>query len=142
MRDITNDLQESDTQRIQLTIAINFISTKDAEKHSKSDSIQFISYNDTNEVVDELFDSLRIRYQGILETSMEGSEFIFDSVQMMYCKCHKVNFRRCGSYIVSPGCIKKKKATINPKNKDAKCSQYGITAALNYEEIKRNPEKV
>ena len=102
----------------------------------------YICYNDTNEVVDELFDSLRIRYQGILETSMEGSEFIFDSVQMMYCKCHKVNFRRCGSYIDSPGCIKKKKATINPKNKDAKCSQYGITAALNYEEIKRNPEKV
>ena len=136
MRDIKNDLQESDTLEIQLTIVINFISTKDPEKDSKSDNILFRSYKDTNEVVEELFDSLRLRYQGILETSMEGSEFTFDLVQMLYCKCHKVNFRRCGSYIDSPGCIKKKKATINPKNKDAKCSQYGITAALNYEEIK------
>ena len=136
MRDIKNDLQESDTLEIPLTIVINFISTKDPEKDSKSDNILFTSYKDTNEVVEELFDSLRLRYQGILETSMEGSEFTFDLVQMLYCKCHKVNFRRCGSYIDSPGCIKKKKATINPKNKDAKCSQYGITAALNYEEIK------
>ena len=136
MRDIKNDLQESDTLEIQLTIVINFISTKDPEKDSKSDNILFRSYKDTNEVVEELFDSLRLRYQGILETSMEGSEFTFDLVQMLFCKCHKVNFRRCGSYIDSPGCIKKKKATINPKNKDPKCSQYGITAALNYEEIK------
>ena len=41
-------------------------------------------YNDANEVVDELFDSLRLRYQGNLETSMEGSEFIFDSIQMIF----------------------------------------------------------
>ena len=54
------------------------------------------------QIVDELFDSLRLRYQGNLGTSMEGSEFIFDSVQMMYYKCHKVNFGRGGSYINSP----------------------------------------
>ena len=54
------------------------------------------------QIVDELFDSLRLRYQGNLGTSMEGSKFIFDSVQMMYYKCHKVNFGRGGSYISSP----------------------------------------
>ena len=48
------------------------------------------SYNDANKVVDELFESLRSRYQDNLEISMRGSEFIFDSVQMMYYKCHKV----------------------------------------------------
>ena len=52
---------------------------------------------------------------------MEGSEFIFDSVQPMYYKCHKVNFRRKCSYLDSPDWIKKKKATTNPKNKDDKC---------------------
>ena len=30
-------------------------------------------------------------YQNSLETSMEEREFIFDSVQLMYYKCHKVN---------------------------------------------------
>ena len=37
----------------------NFIAYKDAEKdrvmHSKSDNRKFMSYNDANEVVDELF---------------------------------------------------------------------------------------
>ena len=60
----------------------------------------------------------------------------------MYCKCHKVNFKRVGSYLVSPDCIKNKKATINPKNEDDKCFQYVTTVALNYEEIKWNPETV
>ena len=32
MRDIIIDLQSSDTWKIQLTIAINFISSKDTEK--------------------------------------------------------------------------------------------------------------
>ena len=49
---------------------------------------------------------------------MRESDFIFDSVQMMYYKCHKVNFRRGSSYIDSPDWIKKKRATINPENKD------------------------
>ena len=73
---------------------------------------------------------------------MRGSDFIFDSVQLMYYKCHKVNFRRGGSFIYSPNSINKKKATINPKNTNNKCFQYAATVALNYEEIKWNPERV
>ena len=38
-----------------------------------------------------------------------------DSVQLMYYKCHEVNFERGGSYIDSADEIKKEKATINPK---------------------------
>ena len=32
---------------------------------------------------------------------MEGTEFIFDPVKMMYYKCHKLNFRHGGWYIDS-----------------------------------------
>ena len=104
--------------------------------HSRSDNIKFTSYIDTIEVINELFESLRSRYQGNLGTSMRGSDFIFDSVQLMYYKCHKVNFKCGGSYIDSPDWIKKKKTTINPKNTDDKCFQYAVTVALNCEEIK------
>ena len=52
--------------------------------HSSSNNIKFTSYNDANEVVDELFESLRSRYQENLETLMRGSDFIFDSVQLMF----------------------------------------------------------
>ena len=97
MRVIIIDLQKSDAWKIQLTIAINFISSKDAEEervmHSKSGNIKYTSYNDGNRVVDELFESLRPGYQGNSEKSMRGSEFIFYSVELMCYKYHKVNFR-------------------------------------------------
>ena len=73
---------------------------------------------------------------------MKGSDFIFDSVQLMYCKCHKVIFIRDGSYIDSPDWIKKKKATINAKKTEDKCFQYAATVALNFEEIESHPERV
>ena len=73
---------------------------------------------------------------------MKGSDFTFDWVQLLYYKYHNVNFKRSGSYIDSPDWIKKKKATINPKNTDDKCFQYTANVALNYEEVKWNPQRV
>ena len=146
LRNIIVDLQNSDTWKIQLTIAINFISSKVAEEervmHSRSNNIKFTSYNDANQILDELFESLHPRYQENLEISLRGSDFIFDSVQLMYYKCHKVNFKLDGSYIDYPNWIKKKKATINPQNEDDKWFQYAATAALNYAEIESHPERV
>ena len=45
-------------------------------------------------------------------------------------QCHRVNVRRSCSYIDSTDWIKKKKATINPKNKDDKSVQYAVTFAI------------
>ena len=52
---------------------------------------------------------------------MNGSDFIFDSLQLMYYKFHKVNFKRGGLYVDSPDWVKKKKALIILKNKGDKC---------------------
>ena len=68
-----------------------------------------MSYDNVNDIVDELFESLRSRYQVNLETSTEGSDFIFNSGQLLWYKCHRINFRRGGSYIDSPDWMKKKK---------------------------------
>ena len=55
LRDIIINLQKSDTWKIQLTIAINFISSKDDEEeyvmHLKNNNIEFMSYDNANEVV-------------------------------------------------------------------------------------------
>ena len=63
MRDITIDLQNSETSEIQITIAINFMSLKDDEEkrvmYGKTENIKFTSYSDPNKVVDKLFDLLR-----------------------------------------------------------------------------------
>ena len=110
--------------------------------HAKSDTTKFMSLDNVNDVVDELFKTPLSRYQNNFETSMRRSNFIFDPVQLLYYKRHKVNFRRGGSYVDSPDQVKKKKATINPKNKDDKCFQYVVTVALNYGEIESHPERV
>ena len=48
---------------------------------------------------------------------MKGSEFVFDYVYLLYCKCYKISQNRGGSYMDSPDWIKNKKETINPINK-------------------------
>ena len=74
-----------------------------------------MTYDNPNEVIKEIFESPFSRYQIGLETSVRGSRFIFDGVSLLYYKCHKINFKRGGSYIETPDWIKKKKATINQK---------------------------
>ena len=76
--------------------------------HSKSDSKEIMSNDEPDEVIKELFHSLENRYRNNLE-SMKGSEFVFDCVQILYYKCHKIN-PNCGrSYIYSSDWIKSKK---------------------------------
>ena len=45
------------------------------------------------------------------------------------------------TFIETPEWIKNKKCTINPQNRDNKCFQYSVIAALNYQNIKSNPER-
>ena len=68
----------------------------------------------------------------VLEASTRGSELIFALVQLLYYKCQKINFKCGGLYIDSPDCIRKKKATINPRNRVDKLFQFAVTVALNY----------
>ena len=48
---------------------------------------------------------------------MKGNEFVFDYVQLLHYKCHKINPSLSGSYIDSPDWMKNKKVAINPINK-------------------------
>ena len=55
LKDMIIDLQISDMWKIQLTIAINFISSKDVDEqcviHSKSENIEVMPYDDAYEVL-------------------------------------------------------------------------------------------
>ena len=93
--------------------------------------------DEADEVIKELSDSLKNRYQNNLDF-MKGSEFVFSYVQLMYYKCHEINPSRGESYIDSPDSIKNKKATINPINKkDDKYFLYAVTITLDYKETKK-----
>ena len=62
MRNIIINLKKSGTWKVQLAIAINFISSKDADEeqvmHLESNNIEFMTYGNANNIVDELFESL------------------------------------------------------------------------------------
>ena len=78
-----------------------------------------------------------------LQNNLESKkvrEFVFDYAQLLYCRCHKINLNRGGSYIDSPDWIKSNKKSINKK--DSKCFQDAVTVALNHEEIKRDPQRI
>ena len=133
--------------KIQLTMSINFTSSKDSDEtrtmHTKSNNMEIMVGGETNEIIMDLFESFLQKYQEGLEESMRGSEFVYDSVDLLYYNLNKVSLGRGGSYIDSPKRLKNKKATINPQNKkDDKCFQYTLTVALNHEQIKNNPERI
>ena len=67
MRNVIIHIQNSNAWKIQLTVAINFISSEDAEEervmYSSSDNTKFTPYSDPNEVVNKLLESLCTKYQ-------------------------------------------------------------------------------
>ena len=146
--DMINDHKNQSEWKIQLSAEISFISSRpDSNEtrimHTKSDNIEIMIGSDTNEVIEDLFKFLLQRHQENLEEKMRGSEFNFDAVNLLHYDLDKINLNRGGSYIKSPDWIENKKATINPKNKnDNKCFQYALTVALNYEKIKKNPQRI
>ena len=87
MKDIINDLKRSATWKIQLIIAINFISSKYTDEelvtYSKTDNIESMIINKADEVIEELFQSLLSRYQIGLEISMKGYQYQ-SILQMLY----------------------------------------------------------
>ena len=82
------------------------------------------------------------RYQKGLQEKMIGSDFIFESVDLLHYHLHKTSLKRGKSYIKSPEWLRNKGATINPKNNDDNCFQYATTVALNHQNIENHPERI
>ena len=101
--------------KMQLTITNNLISStynaNEHEMHSENDNMEIMIDDEADEVIKEIFDSLKNRYQNNLE-SMDDGEFFFDYIPLFHYKCHKIN-PNCGRlYIDSPDWIKNKNTAI------------------------------
>ena len=87
-------------------MAINVISSKDSDEtrtiHTKSNNVEIMMGSETDEIIEELFESFLQKYQEGLEESMRGSEFAYDSVDALYYNLNKVSLSRSGSYINCP----------------------------------------
>ena len=140
------DYKSKGEWKIQITTRIIFISFIDKNEtqvmHTKSDNVKIMNGTDTSDAINELIDSFMKRYQQGLETKMKGSSYIFERSDLLQYHLHKINLNRGSSYIKSHEWIRNKGVTMNPKNKDNRCFQYAITAALNHQNINHNPERI
>ena len=114
-----NDYKTRREWEIQLTMQINFIFHKDSEEtqtmYTKSHNIEIMKGNETDEIIKKLFESLLQNYKKDLEEPMRRSEFVPDSIDLLYYHFQKIGLKRSRSYIDSPKWLKNKKVTINPE---------------------------
>ena len=71
--------------------------------YSVSKNIKIFMGNNTDEVIDRLFNTMLQRFQEAKEISFErGSEFIFENVDSLFYYFQKIDINRSGSYIETP----------------------------------------
>ena len=82
-------LEETSSKcKIQLTMTINFISSEYFDEtrtmHTKSNNLEIMIGSETDEIMEDIFESFLQKYQEGLEKSMRRSEFVYDSVDILY----------------------------------------------------------
>ena len=130
---------------IQISMRVNFISSKDTGEtrtiYVWSDNVNLMLGSDTDYIIRETFRSFLLNYQEELKIN-KGSNFVFESVELMDYKLHRIHLRRSRSYVKSPEWLANKKATINPKTKnDNESLRWSTISALNYNQIVRKSLK-
>ena len=98
----------------------NCASSKNFEEtrsiYSASVLVEVLMGSDTDDIIDELFTTILERFQEARETSNDkGSQFIRESVDLLYYYFHKIDMKKGESYIEFPKWLKNKNAIINPK---------------------------
>ena len=88
--------------------------------------------SETDDNIDEPFESLLQRFQKATETSKnKGSELIHENFGLLHYIFPKISLKRGKWYIKSSKCLENKTTTISPKNNDDNCFHYAIYVALN-----------
>ena len=112
LKKLINDYKIKGKWKLQVIAEISFISLKPGSNetcimHTRSDNKEIIvSGSDTNEVIEELFESFLQRYEQNLEDKMKGSDFELNGVNFLYYDFNKISLNRGGSYIDSPKWLK------------------------------------
>ena len=99
--------------------------------------------SETDDIIDESFESLLQRFQKARETSNnKGSELIHENFGLLHYIFPKISLKRGKSYIKSSKCLVNKRARITPKNNDDNCFQYAICVALNRQNNERDHQRI
>ena len=89
LKDLIDGHKTHDEEKVQLTMKINFISSKNSDEtrtmHIKNKMItEIIIDKKTDEIIEELFNSLLQMTPKNLEEPMKRNEFIFDNADLVF----------------------------------------------------------
>ena len=101
--------------------------------------LNIYNLSDMNEIVNAMITHMK---QQIENPALSDSKFVFDEVIHMDVDFHKLNLMRGSSYLPLPEWLARKKAIINPHNKDLECFKWAIIAATRWEEIDSHPKRI
>ena len=85
LRELIDQHKNEGEWKVQLSAEINFMSLKPGADetrvmYTRSDNEEFMSGDDTNEIIKFLFESFLQRFEENLQNKMRGSEFEFDGI--------------------------------------------------------------
>ena len=146
LSDLINDHKSirdnSNEWKIQINVHVNFISSNDTGKICTifvwRDNEEIRSGNETDDIIKGLRNSSLNNYQKEEILLRNGSNFAFESVDLLSGHVYKTSLKRGKSYIKSSEWVLNKTAIINSKSKDNNCFQYSITVALNHQNIENH----
>ena len=104
---VINNESQFGERKIQLVMLNNCISCKNVKETRSidlpSNNKEIFMISDTDDIIDNLFDTILQRFQEARETSnVRGSEFIHERFGLLYYYFYKIDIQRGESYIELP----------------------------------------
>ena len=141
---IERELKTRTSARIQTTAWIRFV--RDDEEGQERVELAFNSLmasvyrgSEPDQIVDGMIDNMKFQIEN---PALLNSRFVFDEVLYLDVNFHQLNFTRGSSYLPLPDFIAKRKAMINPQNRDEECFKWSIITADRWMGIDSHPERV
>ena len=139
--DLLNKETTNRAVRSQATIWIRF--TRDGVEMVNlafnSRMMTVYNLNDKNEIVTTMIEHMA---QQVENPALRNSKFVFDRMLYMDMDFHRLNLTRGSSYIPLPDWLTKNKAIIKPRNSDMECFKWAVIAAMKWEEIDRDCQRI
>ena len=107
LRDMINDNKATKNQskvwKIQIFMHVNFISSKDTGENRTtyvwSDNENIMWGNETSDIIEEIFKSFLDNHQKEGQIMRGGSDFIFESIDLLYSSLNETRLKRGKSYV-------------------------------------------
>ena len=111
----------------------------EVDKVFNSKMTEVFQGSDIREILKGMFAYIKTQVE---HPALPKSGFTLDHIMHLDIDFHQLELTRGSSHFELPEWIARKKAVINPKNKDEECFKWAVIAALHHKEIERDPQRI